>query len=157
MENLDHLSHVDLDDEWLHMDKGSIIESLSVVRKNLSVSDYSVLETPQMGNFLHANLVKTKNDIIIQDKTMQKIIRLVSMFSEDIMTAMQRLRSKSTLLSDKAKFDGDYEPIIDFFIDMDQIDTNFVHLILDTLEAFKIFKLCIFVCNRYKLANRIGR
>ena len=75
------------------------------------------------------------------------------MFSEDIMNAMQRLRSKSTLLSDKAKFEADYEPIVDFFIDMDQIDANFVHLILDTLEAFKIFKLCIFVCNRYKLAN----
>lgn len=47
--------------------------------------------------------------------------------------------------------------IIEFAIDLDSIDINFVYLILDILENFKLFKLCIFVCNRYKLNQRIGR
>ena len=64
----------------------------------------------------------------------------------------------------------------DFLIDLDQIDIETVHLILDILENYKIFKLCIFVCrlflkkkqniniyymyikgNRYKLSSRISR
>lgn len=47
--------------------------------------------------------------------------------------------------------------VTEFAIDLDSIDINFVYLILDTLEIFKLYKLCIFVCNRYKLSQRIGR
>lgn len=33
LENFDHLSHIDPDDEWLQMETGSIAESISSVRK----------------------------------------------------------------------------------------------------------------------------
>lgn len=42
-------------------------------------------------------------------------------------------------------------------MDLDEIDMEFVNHILDILEAFKVYKLCIFVCNRYRLPNRLGR
>ncbi len=45
----------------------------------------------------------------------------------------------------------------DLNIDLDSVDMQFIYLILDTLEVFKIYKLCIFVCNRYRLAQRLGR
>jgi len=42
-------------------------------------------------------------------------------------------------------------------MDLDNIDIKFIYIILDTLELFKLYKLCIFVCNRYKLTKRLGR
>jgi hypothetical protein len=42
-------------------------------------------------------------------------------------------------------------------IDLDEINLEFIELILNTLEYFQIFKLCIFVCNRYKIVDRISR
>jgi hypothetical protein len=47
--------------------------------------------------------------------------------------------------------------MVDLIVDLDSIDIDHVYLILDTLETFKIYKLCIFVCNRYKLSQRLGR
>lgn len=47
--------------------------------------------------------------------------------------------------------------IVDMIIDFDQIDMKFICLVLDLLEHYKLYKLCIFVCNRYKLAHRVGR
>lgn len=47
--------------------------------------------------------------------------------------------------------------IFEFVIDLDEIDKDFVNHILDILEAFKVYKLCIFVCNRYRLPHRLGR
>ena len=45
----------------------------------------------------------------------------------------------------------------DFIIDLDEIDHEFVALILDVLEQLNLFKLCIIICNRYKLNERLGR
>jgi len=42
--------------------------------------------------------------------------------------------------------------MMDFVADLDNIDPDFVYLILDSLETFKVYKLCIFVCNRYNLS-----
>ena len=41
--------------------------------------------------------------------------------------------------------------------DFEEIDPEFIFKILDILESFKIHKLCIFVCNRYHVPNKIGR
>jgi hypothetical protein len=41
--------------------------------------------------------------------------------------------------------------------DFEEIDPEFVFKILDTLESFKIYKLCIFVCNRYHMPSKLGR
>jgi hypothetical protein len=41
--------------------------------------------------------------------------------------------------------------------DFEDIDTETINLILDTLESFKLYKLCLFVCNRYHLPEKAGR
>jgi hypothetical protein len=44
----------------------------------------------------------------------------------------------------------------DFMLDLDMIDLGFLYLILEILEKYKAYKLCIFVCNRYKIIDKIG-
>lgn len=46
---------------------------------------------------------------------------------------------------------------VDLIIDLDEINHEFINLILDTLEFYDNYKLCIFVCNRYHLPLRLGR
>lgn len=37
------------------------------------------------------------------------------------------------------------------------MDPALINIILDTLESFKLYKLCLFVCNRYHLPHKAGR
>ena len=159
LEKNEHLSNIDLNDEFLKHESASIIESLSQIRKENSKvqSDYSAIEySAYMGNQNMA-IVKTKTDIYAQDQTMQKIIRYISFFSDEFREQLAKIRSKTSLLIEKKPLDNEYDEIVDLIVDLDSIDLEFLHLMLDSLETFKIYKLCIFICNRYKLSNRIGR
>jgi hypothetical protein len=42
-------------------------------------------------------------------------------------------------------------------IDLDDVDSAFVNLILDVLEYYELFRLCLMVCNRYHMSERLGR
>ncbi len=42
-------------------------------------------------------------------------------------------------------------------IDLDNISQELLHLILDTLENYELFKLCLIICNRYNLKSEIPR
>ena len=42
-------------------------------------------------------------------------------------------------------------------IDLDDVDQEFVNLILDVLEYYELFRLCLMVCNRYHMSDRLGR
>ena len=70
---------------------------------------------------------------------------------------MLNIISKDSLLSTKKIEENEFDPMIDYIVDLDLITVDFVYLILDLLEHYKLYKLCIFVCNRYKLSTRIGR
>lgn len=41
--------------------------------------------------------------------------------------------------------------------EFEDVDPKFINIILDTLESFKLYKLCLFVCNRYHLPHKAGR
>ncbi|KAM3136353.1 hypothetical protein pb186bvf_011488 [Paramecium bursaria] len=151
--NFDHLSNYDLDDQWLKSDSKSIIESIQ--SKKSDHSDFSAISFAQIQNNPNIQLVKTKGDIFIQDSVMQNIIRYISMFSDDFKQQLIQQRSQSAQLSNKAAEEIDY--MVDFILDLDLVDINFIYLVLDILEQFKSHKLCIFVCNRYKLADKLGR
>jgi len=43
------------------------------------------------------------------------------------------------------------------YIDLEQIDNEFLNTLLDCLESFELYKLCLIVCNRYQLTERVGR
>ena len=42
-------------------------------------------------------------------------------------------------------------------IDLDQISKELLNLILDTLERYELFRLCLIICNRYKLKQAFPR
>ena len=158
LEDYEHLSHIDPEDEWLRMETGSIVEKLSAIRRqdSASYSEYSAIDFNHvMQN--QVTLVKTKNDIFAQDAVMQKIIRYIGMFSEEVKQSLWKLRSKKTLLSQRNPTDLEQESMIDLMVDLDEINTDFIYLILDLLEHYKLYKLCIFVCNRYGLSQKLGR
>jgi len=157
VDNYEHLSQYDLQDEFLKSESGSIIDSINSQRKDKSMisSDYSAIDYNYiMDN--HYHLVKTRADIFIQDSVMEKIIKYVNMFSDDFKETLQLLRSKEVLLTEVADT-LENKPITHNLVDLDHISLDFVYFALDFLEQSKLFKLCIFVCNRYNLANKLGR
>ena len=158
LDNYEHLSQYDVvNDEFLKSESGSIIESLASLRKekSLTSSEFSAIDY----NYLmdnHYQLVKTKADIFVQDAMMEKIIKYIDMFSQDFRESLQNLRSKDVLLTEAAQ-KTNLQGISTNLIDLDHISLDFVYFALDFLEQHKLFKLCIFVCNRYSLANKLGR
>lgn len=153
--NIEELSNYDPNDEWIQTE--SIIESLtSACKQDGSLSsDYSIVDN------VHATainrgcvLVKTRADIFVEDETMRKVIRYVSMFSRDVESYLTSLRSADELTVMK-ELQQSWEMLS--LVDMDEIDVSLVSLILDILEYFELYKLCLVVCNRYHLSDRLGR
>lgn len=160
LDDYEHLSHIDFDDEWLKSENNSIIDSiLSSREKKIEVkSEYSGFECIDP-NSLNPNyhIIKTKGDIFVQDDTMKKMIDYIKMFSDDFFIHLKDFRSKEILLSsikNSTELENNNE---NFVMDLDNIDLNFLFMLLDILETFEQYKLCIFVCNRYTLHQRVGR
>lgn len=97
-------------------------------------------------------MIKTSADIFIQDEIMQQVIEYMTMFSDNFKAATLNIKSKEALLSSRMEQNDESlneSAAFDLLIDLDNIDMKFLYLILDTLEHYNIFRLAIFVCNRY--------
>ena len=154
-----HISGLNPEDEWIQCETGSIIDS--VVSGKITVSnkssDYSMIDNQHAFAF-NCSLVRTKRDIFVEDQMMAKIIRYISYFSEEVQKNLEILRSKAALLHKKQENVEIQENVnAGFLVDMDEIDIPFVNLLLDVLENLGLFKLCIIICNRYQITDRISR
>ena len=154
--NYDHLSNFDPDDEFLNSEQSfSVIGS--VVSKDEEIlseySDFSIVSNSRLSNIKNSNVIQTERDIYIEDIAMQKIIYYISFFSDDVKRYLNKMRSKDGLLQmDQNKLQ------IDFLeVELDNIDTELVKLILDVLEHFDMFRLCLIVCNRYGMQEHVSR
>ena len=156
--DVDHISSLDPEDEWIQCETGSIIDSVvsGKVDQSNKVSDYSMLENPH-AFAVNCSVVKTKRDIFVEDQMMSKIIKYVSYFSDDVKLHLEKLRSKSVLVHKIQQDQMIAKSTAEFIVDMDEIDVDFVNLLLDILENLGLFKLCIIICNRYQINDRIGR
>lgn len=47
--------------------------------------------------------------------------------------------------------------MINFLYDLEIFNIEPVYFILDILEHFKSYKLCIYVCNQFKLSSHLSR
>lgn len=157
LEVVDLESRFDADDEWLQLETGSVISSMSLILKpdGSIQSEYSILDN------MHASalnegckLIKTRPDIYVEDQTMRKILEYISMFSDEVAACLKLSRSSQSLVSSQ-KIQEDWE--VSSLVDLDDISVEALGLLLDTLEEFGMYKLCLIVCNRYSLSNRIGR
>lgn len=161
IEDFEHLSQYDFKDEFLRSDSVSVIDSIKSQRKEKSfiASEFSAIEYNYLMDARY-HLVQTKGDIFIQDSVMEKIIKYISMFSDEFKDNLEKLRSKEMLLSQETESEKrltDVHVVTYDLIDLDNVSLEFVYLILDFLEQSKLYKLCMFVCNRYKLAEKLGR
>ena len=156
-EYMDLNSRYDAEDEWLQLETGSVISSMSLVLKpdGSIQSEYSILDN------MHASalnegckLIRTRPDIYVEDQTMRKILEYISMFSDEVTACLKLSRSAKSLVSSQ-KIEEDWE--ISSLVDLDDISIEALGLLLDTLEEFGMYKLCLIVCNRYSLGSRIGR
>ena len=67
---------------------------------------------------------------------------------------MQKIRSKKVLFSGAVSEERQEDL---FILDLDDVDANFVNLIVDVLEYYELFRLCLMLCNRYHMSDRLGR
>ncbi|OMJ66529.1 hypothetical protein SteCoe_36591 [Stentor coeruleus] len=148
------IEDIDPADEWLQIETGSVVESLSsVINPDGTIaSDFSMLDSGQ--GYHNGKIIKTRGDIFIEDSTMRKIIEYISMFSEEVTEYLKSLRSSSSLVSSQI-IKEDWELVS--LVDLDDLSSNMLGLILDTLEEYGMYRLCLIVCNRYNLIERAGR
>lgn len=155
--NLEVLSHYDPDDEWLQVERGSIVESLHTASKvdGTLFSEYSILDNAQAVALNQGGqLIQTKADIFVEDEIMRKILQYVSMFSEDVKAYLLSMKSAESLVQCQG-LKADWR--VFSIVDLDEIDLPLIGVTLDTLEFFELYKLCLVVCNRYQMAERLGR
>ena len=153
-DNFEHLSNFDPDDEFLSSNQSfSVIGSLlSNEHQSISgYSDFSIISGSRADNIVNTNPIMTNRDIYIEDIAMQKIIYYVSLFSEETKSYLQKLRSKDHL-SQNENISADT-----FELELDNIDIELVKVLLDVLESFDMFRLCMIVCNRYNLHDHLSR
>ncbi|CDW72543.1 lupus brain antigen [Stylonychia lemnae] len=168
-DDFEHLSQYDPEDEFLRSSKSvSIIESI-LSRKSISqTSDFSLINGKKVGSVISLGSMASKNtialiennrDIYAEDVITQKIIYYVSLFSDEVSSYLTNIRSKKMLHSnpDKQAEKDSKAQEEDFMIDLDEVDQEFVNLILDVLEYYELFRLCLMICNRYHMSERLGR
>ena len=54
---------------------------------------------------------------------------------------------------DKAAFSEDMNFMM---IELDELNNTCLNLILETLEEFELYRLCLILCNRFKLKDNLG-
>ena len=158
LDDFEHLSQYDPDDEFLRSSRSaSIIESILSKKSVSQTSDFSIVSSAKSKQVMSCKsvaFVEPNRDVYAEDVITQKIIYYISLFSDDVSDHLQKIRSKKVLFSTAV----DAQRQEDLFIfDLDDIDTNFVNLILDVLEYYELFRLCLMLCNRYHLSERLGR
>ena len=110
MEDFEHLSQYDPDDEFLRSSKSvSIIDSILSKKSISHTSEFSIITSKKdsqsiisMSSKKNKNaiaFVETNRDIYAEDVITQKIIYYVSLFSSEVSDHLSKLRSKNVLFS----------------------------------------------------------
>ena len=89
---------------------------------------------------------------------MKKIVGIVSIVNSSVEQFFKQFKGYQSLITVSKDKTG--EEIIDNrpeISEFEDIDPQFINIILDTLESFKLYKLCLFVCNRYHMPHKAGR
>ncbi|CAK94027.1 unnamed protein product (macronuclear) [Paramecium tetraurelia] len=152
-QNMDHLSIFDPEDEWLKLDQKSLIKSMSSkISHQSEFSNIVLLNQPAQ-----VSLLTSKNNPSISNKILQELIQKFQLFSNEFKNHLVSQKYQSVQLSNRKDDDKEFDHIINFVYDLDNIDIDSIYMILDLLEDFKSYKLCIYLCNHFKLASYLGR
>ncbi|CAD8201725.1 unnamed protein product [Paramecium octaurelia] len=152
-QNMDHLSIFDPEDEWLKQDQKSLIKSMSSkISHQSEFSNIVLLNQPAQ-----VSLLSSKNNAFVSNKILQELIQKFQLFSDEFKNHLVSQKYQSIQLSNRKDDDKEFDHIINFVYDLDNIDIDSIYMILDILEEFKSYKLCIQLCNHFKLASYLGR
>ena len=69
-------------------------------------------------------------------------------------TQLQKLKDSGVMQEKSVLSLGDTIDEADFIIQMDDVDQEFVNLILDTLEVYEFYHMSLMMCKRYRLSGR---
>jgi len=140
-ESFEHLSQYSLEDEFLKSREGNALDNLTSLRKkkSLSFSDFSIMERRYAPEEDEYNIIQTRPNITIQDDLLQRLVEYttlpIELSGHDVAISM----------TDDGK------------IDLTNIDPSHLNLILEFLDQEGFYKLCILICNRYHLNDKIGQ
>ena len=98
-----------------------------------------------------------EDDTYVQDVIAQKIIYYLSLWSDEMRQQLSELKRQGILLEVNKDSKNETIDETDFIIQMDDVDQDFVNLILDTLEVFEFYHMSLMMCKRYRLSGRQGR
>lgn len=76
---------------------------------------------------------------------------------------MDAIKSENKLISTiqeqqlKTEIELDKENLDYMLIELDDLQPDFLNLVLDILEHYEMYRLCILICQRYKFTNKIGK
>ena len=93
----------------------------------------------------------------MQDVIAQKIIYYLSLWSDDMLSQLKKLKDSGILHETSKESVGDTIDETDFIIQMDDVNQEFVNLILDTLEVYEFYHMSLMMCKRYRLSGRQGK
>lgn len=141
-------SLADPEDSWIK-------SALSEIAPN-TITEYSIIDEEENYS-TNIRIIKTRGNIFVQDEVMRKIVNIVSIINSTVNEFFKQFKGYQSLLTvnpTEHEESIDNRPEISEFED---IDSSLINIILDTLESFKLYKLCLFVCNRYHLPHKAGR
>ncbi|CAK59524.1 unnamed protein product (macronuclear) [Paramecium tetraurelia] len=151
-QSLDHLSSYDPDDEWLKIDKESLIRSISFSSVESKLSNVLL-----MNQFTTIPLLKSRQNIFIKNNVMLHISKRFQQFQNEFKLLLENQKSQSSLLSFKQTKEQQLDDANALLQDLENLDIKSVYFVLDILEYCKNYKLCIYVCNQFKLSQNLGR
>lgn len=103
-------------------------------------------------------MIQTQDeDTYMEDIVAQKLIYFLSLWSAEMRTQLGQLKSKGIMYEKAKESTVDSIDETDFIIQMDNVDQEFVDLILDTLEFYEFYHMSLLMCKRYRLSGRMGR
>jgi hypothetical protein len=133
-----------------------------------STSEFSIVQsqTVKSGNSIFSGKTQksinrigvignNQRDTYVEDIVTQKIIYYISLFSDEVSDSLDKLRKQGVLTDYKQK-DAVKGDVDEFMISLDDVDMDFINVILGILDYYELFKLAMLLCNRYKLSDRIG-
>ena len=100
------------------------------------------------------SFVDADEDNYMQDVIAQKIIYYLSLWSKDMLAQLNKLKEQGILHEVSKESPSDTIDETDFIIQMDDVNQEFVNLILDTLEVYEFYHMSLMMCKRYRLSGR---
>ncbi|CAD8133777.1 unnamed protein product [Paramecium octaurelia] len=126
--------------------------------KEIDFGDYSIIN-PQRECALKSN-IQCKNSnlksIQDQDSVITKLFKYIAMFSIEFQKSLLKNSNYQQEKQSKNQIQFEFlDQADDQLINLDSIDQSQILYVLDVLNQFKNYKLCIFICNRYSMQDHL--